>query len=447
MEIEDIIGAVLVLLILSLITEKAANVLKLNLNRLAIPQNSLLYETRRTRLIQKRTIVIGIIVSILCKTSLFIIFDPAKKLFWTVEELPTGSGFEPLTFAATIFGCILTGLFLSFGSKFFHDLLDLLLEAKNLKRKLADRANWDFDTIEEVDKYLLTNDSADAKSKIKEALSRFESIEYYKVDYPKRIVYVYASNSKGIGEKMSIDGSLGAALFKIVLVKTDARPILALASIRPGVQIANINPYKGSNYGAAGVIVQNSNATQKYILTCYHAVWNEKTDWDGYANEPACDICSPLQGTTIGRLYLGIKNYNMDIALIKINDATAENALINARKPKAVRSLNQNDVSKGTALAMISKQNTNQFARGYCSDIDYHVWLEYPDGQKRALENLYKIETSDKKPFSVRGDSGSLVIDEFDYAIGLLVGGDEYKTSFAIPLDTILNNYNLKLLL
>jgi hypothetical protein len=189
MKYDNILGAVLILLILSLITEKVANFLKLRTPRLAIPQSSLLFETARARAIQKRTIVVGIIVAILSKASLFAIFKPDSVFFWTQSDLSFSTAdFDWIGFVTTLFGATLTGFFLSFGSKFFHDLLDLLLEVKNLKRKLADRSDWDFDTMDDVDSYLLTNDSAEAKSKIKAELDKIPGIEYYKIDYPKRIV-------------------------------------------------------------------------------------------------------------------------------------------------------------------------------------------------------------------------------------------------------------------
>jgi hypothetical protein len=43
-----------------------------------------------------------------------------------------------LNIAGLAKGIVMTGLFISFGSKFWHDLLDLLCQVKNAKRLLSD---------------------------------------------------------------------------------------------------------------------------------------------------------------------------------------------------------------------------------------------------------------------------------------------------------------------
>lgn len=456
MKFENVINATLVLFILSLITEKVANFIKLHSTRLAIPQNSLLFEISRTRAIQKRTIVIGIVIAVLCKANLFNIFNTESPLFWVRNDLPFftsevfdwNENFGWVEFIGILFGSALTGLFLSFGSKFFHDLLDLLLEAKNLKRKLAERADWNFDTTTEVDNYILTNDSAETKAKIREQLSRFEGIEYYRIDYPRKLIFLAAKDTEKIAKQIDIPGSLNIATFKIVFQKDNVKPIKALTSIKPTLQIANAKPYKNQLNGTCGLIVQSNDSEDKFILTCYHAVWNDSLKWSGFAQIPECNIHSPLNGSVIGQLYIGIKNYKLDIALIKPgNGVTLSNQMPLNKIPKAIRTLTENDVKNGTRLSIISRTSPAKYLYGVCANINCTANITYPDGVKRDLQKLYQIESLQKEPFSVEGDSGSLIMDEFDYAVGMLVAGDEETTSFAMPIESILNSYNLKLLI
>lgn len=72
-------------------------------------------------------------------------------------------------------GLLATGFFLSFGSKFFHDLIDNLLQIKNLKRKLNDKETYKVSTIEEFDEYLKITEGEAARRAIKENLERLES--------------------------------------------------------------------------------------------------------------------------------------------------------------------------------------------------------------------------------------------------------------------------------
>jgi hypothetical protein len=456
MEFENVISATLVLFILSLITEKVANFIKLHTTRLSIPQDSLLFETSRTRAIQKRTILIGIVIAVLCKANLFNIFNPDTPLFWVRSDLPIftnvdlgwNEDFGWTGFIGVIFGSVLTGLFLSFGSKFFHDLLDLLLEAKNLKRKLVERADWNFDTTAEIDNYILTNDSAEAKAKIREQLLRYEGIEYYRVDYPQKLIFLAARDKDNIAKQIDIPGSLNMATFKIVFLKDKVKEIKALASMKPTLQIANASPYKNKLNGTCGLMVQANDSDDKFILTCYHAVWNNSMKWSGFAQIPKCNIHSPLNGSVIGQLYIGIKNYKLDIALIKPgNGVILSNQMPLNKIPKAVRTLTENDVKNGTRLCIISRKSPAKYLYGVCANINCTANITYPDGVKRDLQKVYQIESLQKEPFSVEGDSGSLIMDEFDYAVGILVAGDEDTTSFAMPIESILSSYNLKLLI
>lgn len=443
---DNLIGATLILLILSLITEKVANFIKLNSTRLTIPQTSVLFENARSRDIQKRTIIIGIIVAILCKASLFTLFKPDAVFFWTMKDFETGS---LSNLPVIIFGCLFTGIFLSLGSKFFHDLLDLLLEAKNLKRKLADRSKWDFDTIEEVDKYISTNDAVVVKAQVKAALDKIPGIAYYKIDYATKLVYIYATQ-KIPEEQINVPGVLGPTSFRVVVMKENAKEIKALATAGPGIEVANDSPYQNKLRGTAGVVVEKNGSGKQYILTCYHAVWNDTIDspFDGFSNDSVCKIKSPFNAQVLGSLYIGVKNYKFDFALIAPEKTwTLSNMMQGGRKPKDVRLLTDNDVKNGTRLSMVSKNNPQKYNYGICTNIDCSVYLTYPDGVKRELHKLYQVESMQSNAFSVGGDSGSVILDQFDYAVGILVGGDESTTSFAIPLQSILDNYNLKLVI
>jgi hypothetical protein len=262
------------------------------------------------------------------------------------------------------------------------------------------------------------------------------------------LFYVFGNKNLKIDSELNVNGSLGIASFKVVVQKENVKEVKALNIVKPSQQVANAKPFNDTLFGAIGLVVQDIDSNEKYILTCYHAVWNSglKMKWSGFANESDCKISSPLNGSVIGNLYIGIKNYKLDIALIKpIQGIDLSNEMPGNKKPKAVRTLTDNDVTGGTRLCVSSRQNPGNYNFGTCANVNCTASITYPDDQKRSLEKLYQIETIQKSPFSVAGDSGSLIVDEFDYAVGLLVAGDEETTSFAIPLESILSSYNLKL--
>lgn len=182
---EKIYTLLLVLFVLSQISERVANFLKLKLSdtrllfegtdktfwkyfsfrntktRSADPEK----EKDREFRILKINVATGLLVSLIFRTDLFCILrniaDPASHMGWTTirtdyhayiglfDKCYVGSIFFGLS---TLLGCLITGVFLSFGSKFWHDLVDLLLQAKNYRSMLTqeglDKLRSSFQTLD-----------------------------------------------------------------------------------------------------------------------------------------------------------------------------------------------------------------------------------------------------------------------------------------------------------
>ena len=123
-----IISVSLTLFMLSLITEKISNFIKLNVPALANKVNSEKDEKKRERNIQLLTGIIGIAVALACNADFFVLIAEDSK----IEPLTL------LTFKGAV-GCVITGLFLSQGSKFFHDLLNTVLYYKNMRKAIYNK--------------------------------------------------------------------------------------------------------------------------------------------------------------------------------------------------------------------------------------------------------------------------------------------------------------------
>lgn len=124
-----LISIVVTLFMLSLITEKISNFIKLNIHSLSlkIPDDAE-WEKKREKKIQLMSGIVGILVALTCNADFFYLIKAEGKMI----ALNSITDFSIMG----IVGCIITGLFLSQGSKFFHDLLDTLLYYKNVKRAL-----------------------------------------------------------------------------------------------------------------------------------------------------------------------------------------------------------------------------------------------------------------------------------------------------------------------
>lgn len=127
-----LISITLTLFMLSLITEKISNFIKLYFpnvfGRKGVDEES---EKRRERKIQLLSGVTGITVALLCNADFFYMIRSEGAMIPWMD-------YENVTFRG-IMGCVISGLFLSQGSKFFHDLLDVLLYYKNVKKTLYNK--------------------------------------------------------------------------------------------------------------------------------------------------------------------------------------------------------------------------------------------------------------------------------------------------------------------
>ena len=197
--IDYFIQITFVLLILSMIAEKVTNFIKLNFpdnpikdffNRnprlgknATLEEFESLRENKRQREVQTLAILVSLTLAFGCRANLFKIYDPSFELGWI------GINWSTYTFwdgVSDFFGCGLSGIFLSLGSKFFHDLLGLLMESKNLKRKLKNReAITEMGAVAEVDQYVAKLEPVLIEKQLEEKVSKMPAVkswEYSEID-------------------------------------------------------------------------------------------------------------------------------------------------------------------------------------------------------------------------------------------------------------------------
>ncbi|HLB38725.1 MAG TPA: hypothetical protein VJL31_19305 [Gemmatimonadales bacterium] len=137
---EPLINLLVLLGTLSIAAERLANLTKLAHPDLARRRGSQREEKDRERRIGNRVILVSVLLATAIKADFFAIMAhldaPWQTLGWS-------RGAAPGSFAAllgTLAGTILTGLSLGFGSKFWHDALDILYGARRNLRRLGGRA-------------------------------------------------------------------------------------------------------------------------------------------------------------------------------------------------------------------------------------------------------------------------------------------------------------------
>lgn len=211
---DQVIQPTIVLLILSLVTEKMANFYKTHSRIIAHEKN----ERARSAKIQFATILIGVGVALICKLNLFEIFRTDFVLFWN-----TSADWENYKWISNVLGSVISGFFLSLGSKFFHDLLDLLLEAKNLKKKMSLRAGSGLDAIEELEERLSATDNKHIRIFLDTMLLDIDGVKRYELNEEKGTVSIFSKSPLTGVPKTIPFTTLGGKtkLFKVNLVTSD----------------------------------------------------------------------------------------------------------------------------------------------------------------------------------------------------------------------------------
>jgi hypothetical protein len=128
--------------VLSVAVERATNAFKLRHPELRVESLSKEVEKVREQRITSRSLVLGVVLAVIAKANFFEIVThldaPWETLGWAHAS---GSQWfrDPATmswgsFLYALGGSAITGIALGFGSKFWHDTLDSVLELKGIAR-------------------------------------------------------------------------------------------------------------------------------------------------------------------------------------------------------------------------------------------------------------------------------------------------------------------------
>lgn len=443
--IDTLTQPLVILLILSLITEKFSNIIKLFFPSVRLQESDPGKEKKREKSIQLIAIGSGIAIAIMSGANIFELFKNNFGWFWKSEP---GTDYTNADLTIAILGCILTGFFLSFGSKLFHDLLDLVLEIKNLKRKINEKNDWEFNNIKEVEEYLIKNDAVDFKAFVDSQLKNIANREYHVEDFDNKTATLYVSKeTTGVPGMLFYKSSAGKVIPIKVNVVVSKAPIETLSVVKPSQNIKN---YDQTQSGAIFYPVRYKDSL--HFLTCYHVVWHNGQDWDAFEKGDR-DYVVLQDNKKLGEVSYAIKNYRFDIAFIK-PEADFKPSYIMPNTPyDGLRPLDMDllPTLKGKKVKIVSrfdnnKQPSNSYhiKNGVISEINVNdVNIKYPDGNIKTLDKLVKITTNNGIAFSLKGDSGAMVFDDDQNAIAMIVAGNQIDTSFAIPVGQIFKEFNL----
>lgn len=457
---EKLITVATMLFILSMISERVVTFFKL----WCVTGNSFLFgivsseidtsvksddpvkENKREKAILSINLSISFLIALISKASLFEMFTYEKGsdleflLGWDFNSLDT------YKFFSILIGCGLTACFISLGSKFWHDMLDMLFYAKNLKEKLVDKATYEITTLKQLDEYIETDyyELAQAcweqnKDKINSLPNIVNSFVAFSSNLPnsKPVIILNSSLKNGGSYPPSFSAELNSG--KPISVRTVVVYDYDIPTIHFG---SGNNVFEQNHAQVNGTICcAVSRKNKNYLLTCAHVLTGginkiKPTNKKGWISSPiADDSCSnDINGNPIGTWSYGLIDDSYDIALIEINENTQ--LVDNDIKEVEVNVENQ------TRKAIWVNGNINKKSGFVISFTKDATEFKY-NGNSHHLKNLLMISKNNigsglLKSLTVGGDSGALVyLTKEKKALGMVVGGNKQYT-FAIPMTDIL---------
>lgn len=332
-----------------------------------------------------------------------------------------------------IIGSFYVGLLLSFGSKFWHDVLDLLYLIKSTRRAPSTDGNMQ-------DMMIKMNDKAMAEAVIYEEKKKLNA-QYGSALVELSPVLIRDSNENGgfkyvIGAYFQEKRPSGFPdYFRVpgmnawIKVKTIEGIGLPRAQCRPGSFLRNTNI---GQYGSYGCVIRNKN-NQRYILTAAHVI-----------NDQPGKICTQEVVDQV-RVWIAGTNELLPVSQYEFAGTTGSDyALIGPVDERYTNTIDQHRTLQTSREVSVLDEGvivTTSLARHtFISERsgvikEHHVAEQevlFQDGSIHTLRNLIRLDK-----ISTDGDSGAMIYDQHNQVIGMIVASDLAFT-YAIKIESIL---------
>lgn len=432
-------------------------------------------ELRRHYRILKLNLCIGFLTAFLCHASLFDILgeikDPSKVIGWDDKYLNNATWTDFYSGAAFVFGCFFTGTFISLGSKFWHDMLDLVLAIKNVKKEVtAITTSSSFDSLSgEEQVQLLTDAIRENKESWKNNIAHFKGVSIGDKRTGSaqtsigQISLRFMLSSKGDMEPDAINAVPPFVFYKGFKIPTDTYPTGVIASIANTIPPGELPRPAGSSIGRQDtrysgtlglkVKLKHNGSIITCGLSCYHVLFPEELKQKNMIVESDTDavvtgspsIWAPSQRdgnvhTRVGRIVQGKVNKFMDIAFFTSTDDFISASVFEQGMPKPVYFVTKEDEHK---LEVKIYGRTSGLVTGKVNNSRAYPTITYFRNEPQNkfdhdLEDVIELQLA-----AAPGDSGSAVLTKKNELIGILVASDG-QLSYVVPATSILNNFTVQ---
>lgn len=464
--LEQIIQLVTILFLLSMVCERIADFFKHYLcgselfkigDTITKFDNDSVQEKARAFRILKINVWCGILTAAILKADLIRIFNKIKEPGTTIGWNAI-SDYEFIDKAFLIPGIILTGCFISFGSKFWHDLLDILYEIKNAKRVLADPETYKIDNIKTLEKVFNTYQSEFIKAAYLEAKTKYMAMDHVKAIaiksndlgyYFELTVNKNDSSIEQFYQHFLDDGTPQKIPIRIVMLKPQDNIIAH--NIDLGSRVFDVT--QSASFGTLGVLVKplDNNSRTRYLLTCCHNVIRPLSKLP-YVIPGSTVVTAGIEDdnnviSTVGTVFKAERDFEMDAALIEIDPQilpSIRNSIPQIGQPLQARVLTDSDKNK-TKVFMFGGKTGKQTGRteGTVTAVYSTIKITYNSQTEFTIINTIAISNNGSS-ISQSGDSGSCVVDDKRNIIGLVVAGNS-EVTYVLPINTLLSKLKVQL--
>jgi len=370
---------------------------------------------------------------------------------WEEGLLKDALHFNPtLTFSFRVFfGVITTGFFLSFGSKFFHDLIDNLMEAKDLKRKLNRRG--EAQTIEQVDELIdyseadeivlaITQNEPVLKNKFPNIAFLDDSVAVINGERtPVVAIYLNDSNTAGIPNRLSVRFPSG----RVTTVPTEIVTEFTLGTVTGGMEGAIANGVSPGFQGSGCCVMKDENDSICLITNCHVMT-------EGDLENPQFDIDTRrekviYEQSVVGKWRYGKMDKQNDFAYVELDDPDRFMSDNQVEFFRGYREIKPEDrlVLKVTAKGNVSKTVTEAFI---IDVITKKMGIRYNFGRVIIFDEIILVGDRPGKecrPVTDHGDSGGSVFDSEGNLVGMITGKNNQFT-LVLPVKKTATALNLK---
>lgn len=445
--LEKILPFVIALFVLSQVSERISNFLKLYLpakifGNLDVKEKFPAKEKIRERKILALSLVAGLITTFLFfKAYVIPAQHDSKQPEWVCYL------YEKRIAAVPLFA-----FFLSFGSKFWHDLLDILFLYKNAQRVLKSGEAMQASSPEEISQMMAISSVQIARRVLadkKKELMATQGVVAVGIgttedEEPTLRVY-YVEGSAGANLPNEIQWEDGSGFVRTIRIEKIVSSRVSAQAARVGGKIANENAK--DKYGTMGFVFQDKfDLTTFFASTCYHVVKMAGHDWNIYSSFPPDVICHLQADSNCSEktmLRKGGRSDILDVAFAKL-ESLEKVAVDSLPLVKASALINQDYA--GVPVSILAN---GEKKAGYIHDWKTEVEVHYSDGSSKTFMDFFSIrlgksaKAEDLKSVTVGGDSGSAVLIG-NTALGMVVGSSD-KLTYAMKIKTIEDNYGVSL--